>query len=204
MREPTAEALAAAEWVFRRNTGMLRASQAIAVGIQPRTLYWMRDQGLVEVLSRGLFHLAAYPLPEKPDVVAVAQRVPASVVTLISALDLHRLTTRIPDAVYIALPRGVKRPRVDFPPVRVVHLSASAMAAGVEEIVMGGKVVRVFSAAKTVADCFKFRSIVGKDCAIEALREAVVSRKATPADIVRFAQIDRVGPLARPYLEAFQ
>jgi predicted transcriptional regulator of viral defense system len=204
MRNPTSDAIKKAEGIFTQRSGILRTSEAIAAGIQPRTLYWMRDNGLTEALSRGLFHLASYPLPERPDIVAVAQRIPAGIIALVSALDLHELTTRIPEAVYVALPRDVKHPRIDYPPVRIVHLSASAMAAGVEERRIGETTVRLFSVAKTVADCFKFRSIVGGDYAVEALREALRSRKATPADVMRCAKIDRVAPLVRPYLEALQ
>ena len=164
----------------------------------------MRDLGLVEALSRGLYHLAENQLPERPDVAAVAYKIPAAVIALVSALDMHELTTRIPDAVYIALPRDVKTPKLDYPPLRTVHLSDPAMVAGVEEQVLGGTTVRVFSVAKSVADCFKFRSLVGSDYAVEALREALRSRKATAGEIMHFARIDRVAAVIRPYLEALQ
>jgi predicted transcriptional regulator of viral defense system len=204
MRQADPEKLSKAEAVFRRHGGTLRTSEAIAEGIHPRTLYRLRDMGLIQPLSRGLFHLSSNELPSRPDVAAVSQRVPAGVVALVSALDLHELTTRIPEAVYLALPKDVKTPRVDYPPLRVVHLSPPAMQAGVEEYSLGTTVVRVFSVAKTVADCFKFRSLVGTDFAVEALREALRSRKATVGEIMQFARIDRVSAVIRPYLEALQ
>jgi predicted transcriptional regulator of viral defense system len=204
MRRRDPQILRDAEAAFRRHSGTLRTSEAIAEGIHPRTLYRMRDLGLIEALSRGLYHLAEHQLPEQPDVVAIAHKIPAAVIALVSALDLHGLTTRIPDAVYIALPRHVKTPRLHYPAIRTVHLSGLAMEAGIEEQVLGGTTVRVFSVAKSVADCFKFRSLVGTDYAVEALREAMRSRNATAGEIMQFARIDRVSAIIRPYLEALQ
>jgi len=204
MRSLQEEAERAAEGVFRRNGGVLRTSGAIAQGVHPRTLYRMRDAGLLEQLSRGVYHLASLPLPEQPDVVAVMKRVPNGVVALVSALDLHGLTTQVPHTVDIALERGIKRPRIDYPPIRVFYMSPASFRDGVDELQIGGQGVPVFSPGKTVADCFKFRSRVGQDVAVEALREAVRSRRASPAEIMRWARIDRVAAVVRPYLEALQ
>lgn len=182
----------------------MRTRDALAAGVHPRTLYWMRDNGVVEQLSHGLFHLTSQELPQSPDVVTVAHRVPAGVIALISALDLHGLTTQVPGAVWVALPRDVKTPRVTHPPIRVVHLSARSLHAGVQERVIGSTAVKVFSAGKTVADCFKFRSLVGLDVAVEALREALRARVTTPAEVMEYALVDRVSAVIRPYLEAMQ
>ena len=204
MADHQSDAVRTAELVFRQSGGVLRTSTAIAQGIHPRTLYWMRDHGLLEQLSRGVYHLAALPLPEQPDVVAVMQRVPNGVVALVSALALHGLTTQIPHAVDVALERGVKRPRIDYPPTRVFYMSPASFDAGVEELRIGGYRVPVFTVGKTVADCFKFRSRVGHDVAVEALREAIRTRRATPAEVMQWARVDRVGAVVRPYLEALQ
>ena len=204
MSSVTPDAMRAAAAVFKRNGGVLRTSTAIAQGVHPRTLYRMRDEGLLEQLSRGVYHLAALPLPEQPDVVAVMQRVPNGVVSLVSALALHGLTTQIPGAVDVALERGAKRPRIDYPPIRVFFMSSASFGDGVEEMRIGGFAVPLFGVAKTVADCFKFRSRVGHDVAVEALRDAIRTRRATPAEVMQAARVDRVGALVRPYLEALQ
>lgn len=188
--------------IFDRHDGVMRTSEALAAGIQPRTLYAMRDLGLIEILSRGVYHLASHPLPAKPDVTAVMRRTPKAVLCLLSALDFHEVGTQIPAEVHIALPRGVRRPRIDYPRVRVVHMSPASLEAGVEEWLSRGVRVRVFTVAKTVADCFKYRSTVGVDVAVEALREAVRERRATPGEIMDFARVDRVQNVIRPYLEA--
>lgn len=162
----------------------------------------MYEEGFLERLSRGVYHLTAHPLPEQPDVAAVVRRVPHAVVCLVSALDYHKVGTQIPAEVQIALPRGTKAPRIEFPRVRVFSMSAASHNAGVEVAGAGGFAFSVFGIAKTVADCFKYRNRIGLDIAVEALREAIRERRTTPAEIMEFAHIDRVGTVIRPYLEA--
>lgn len=202
MRRPTDNAIAAAEAAFTARSGVMRTSEALEAGLHPRTLYWMRDQGLLEELSRGVFHLAASPLPESVDVAAVMQRVPGAVLCLVSALEFHEIGTQIPNAVQIALPRSVRTPRLAYPTVQVFHMSEAALSVGVEKHVMGETQVRVFSAAKTVADCFKYRNKIGLDVAIEALQEVIRGRVASPGQIMQFARVIRVGSVIDPYLRA--
>jgi predicted transcriptional regulator of viral defense system len=102
----------------------------------------------------------------------------------------------------MAIDRKAWRPRAEHPPVRLVYLSAAALREGIEEHDVDGVRVRVFSAAKTVADCFKFRNRIGTDVAVEALRDY---RRLHPKDLEsvwRFAEVDRVTNVIRPYLEA--
>lgn len=179
----------------------MRTGEALEAGVHERTLYWMRDHGRLEAVSRGVFHLASAPFPEKLDIAVVMRRVPKAVLCLISALSYHEIGTQIPHAVQIALPRTVRPPHLDYPPVRVFNMSDAALSVGVEEYAMGETRIRVFGAAKTVADCFKYRNKIGLDVAIEALQEVVRKRAATPAQIMECAQVDRVQSVIRPYLE---
>lgn len=182
----------------------MRTSEAIEAGVHPRTLYWMRDHGLLEELSRGVFQLASAPLPDYPDVAAVMLRVPDAVLCLVSALAYHEVGTQIPHAVQIALPRTKRGPRFSYPPVQTFHMSEAALHAGVEEHMMGETQVRVFSVAKTVADCFKYRNTIGLDVAVEALQEVIRRRTATPNEIMEFARTIRVGSVIDPYMRALQ
>ncbi len=180
----------------------MRTSEALRLGVQARTMYWMRDQGLLEWLSRGVYHLTSHPLPARPDVAAVMRRVPNATLCLISALDLHEVGTQIPFDVQIALAFGTKTPQIDRPRVGVFHMSAASFEAGVESREMGGTPVKVFGIAKTVADCFKFRNRIGTDVALEALQEVIREKRTTPAEIMQYAKVDRVADVVRPYLEA--
>lgn len=180
----------------------MRTSEVLDSGVHRRTLYWMRDQGLVETLSRGVYHLASHPLPTRPDVAAVMRRVPGGTLCLVSALDFHEVGTQIPAEIQIALSKDTKAPRIDSPRVRAFRMSAPSLESGVESVDIGGMPVKVFSIAKTVADCFKFRNRIGMDVAIEALQEVIRENRASPAEIMRYATIDRVADTLRPYLEA--
>jgi predicted transcriptional regulator of viral defense system len=202
MPRPSESAVSAAVDVFERHGGVMRTSEALAAGVQERTLYWMRDEGLLERLSRGVYHLSSLPLPPQPDVAAVMRRVPNAVLCLVSALEFHEIGTQIPSEVQIALPQGVKSPRIDYPRVRVFRMSDTSLRAGVETHDVGGGHVRVFGVAKTVADCFKYRNRIGPDVGVEALQEVVANRRATQGEIMEYAAIDRVASIVRPYLEA--
>lgn len=202
MREPTDNALKAAEAIFAAHEGVMRTGEALEAGIHRRTLYWMRGRGKLEALSRGVFVLASAPLPESPDVAAVMRRIPKAVLCLVSALEYHGIGTQIPNAVQIALPRNVTPPKLSYPRVQVFSMSGAAFRAGVEEHSMAGAQIRVYCVAKTVADCFKYRNRVGFDIAMEALQEVVRKRAATPSQIMEFARIDKVESIITPYLTA--
>jgi predicted transcriptional regulator of viral defense system len=203
-RLPSENAIKHAAEAFRQAGGTLRTREAAEQGVHYSTLYGMRDAGLVEQLSRGVYRLAELKGPSRYDVVAVAERVPDAVLCLVSALDFHEIGTQIPSGVSIAIGPKDRRPRLDYPPLRVYRMSGAALASGVEEHVVDGTTVRVFNPAKTVADCFKFRNKIGLDVALEALRETVRSRKATRDAIIKYAEIDRVSRVVRPYLEAME
>jgi predicted transcriptional regulator of viral defense system len=183
---------------------MLRTSQILLAGIHRRDLYALRDAGILEAFSRGLYRLTELPPLAEPDLVTVAARVPKAVVCLISALHFHGLTTEIPRNVSIALPRGTARPRLAWPPLRVYYFSRAMFDLGIETHPHDGLGIRVYVAAKTVADCFKFRNRIGMDVPIEALRSGLSERKFTPAEVMRFAKICRVDRIVRPILEAMQ
>lgn len=194
--------LESAESLFRQHGGMLRASEAIALGIHPRTLYQMRDENRLVTISRGLYRLVDLPELSEPDLIPVATRIPQAVICLISALAFHEITTEIPHEVFIALPRTVKKPRLDYPPLRVFWFSGDALTAGIEEHKIDGVPVKVYGPEKTVADCFKFRNRVGLDVAIEALKLCRQRKGSTPRKLLHYARICRVERIMRPYLEA--
>lgn len=196
------DAISRALGVFRQHGGVLRTTDAVRFGIHPRTIYAMRDAGKLERLGRGLYRLADLPPLGNPDLVSVAIRVPDGVLCLLSALTVHGLTTEIPHEIHVALKRGAKSPRLDYPPIRVFWFTGSAFQQGVETHEMDGVDVRVFGAAKTVADCFKYRSKLGLDVAIEALKLYLREKRGRSDDLIYFARVCRVEKVMRPYIEA--
>ena len=188
--------------VFEQHGGILRTTEALKLGVSPRTLYEMRDANELRTLSRGVYQLASRDVPSHPELVIVGHRLSKAVVCLISALYFHQLTTQVPHYTYVALPMGSPQPKLDFPPLHIIRLSGRRMTSGIETHNISGEVIHIYSVAKTVADCFRFRNKIGIDVAIEALREALQSRKATVSQISEFARINRVTNVMRPYLEA--
>lgn len=195
-------AFAEAAAAFREHGGILRTKEALSLGVHPRTLYAMRDAGKLERLGRGLYRLADLPPLGNPDLVAVALRVPGGVLCLVSALAVHEITTQIPHEVYVALVRGAEPPRLGHPPVRVFWFTGEAFTEGIETHELDGVEVRVYGAAKTVADCFKYRNKLGLDTALEALKLYLREKRGRPDDLVRFARVCRVEKVMRPYIEA--
>src|SRR3990172_1657804 len=191
-----------AETVFRKHGGMLRTSRALALGIHPRTLYALRDSGRLVEVARGLYRLADAPALSTPDLVRVATLIPRAAICLISALAFHDIGTQLPRAVYIALPRTARHPRLSHPPVRVFRFSGLPLTEGIEFHKVDGVEIRVYSMAKTIADCFKYRHKIGLDVALEALRDAWRLRRVTMDDLWRYAAICRVKNVMRPYLES--
>lgn len=188
--------------IFHLHGGVMATKEAVESGIHYRTLYEMRDRGVVERITRGRYRLAELPPLSDPDLAVVALRIPKGVICLISALAFHELTTQVPHEVHVALPRGSEEPRIDTPPVRIFKFSGPAFTEGVEEHAVDAIPIRVYGPAKTIADCFKFRNKVGTDVAIEALRTYRRTSRFEVNELLEYARICRVERVMRPYLEA--
>jgi predicted transcriptional regulator of viral defense system len=188
--------------VFENQNGVMRSAQIFKQGIQPRTLYQMRDEGLVVAVGRGLYRLANSTPWSDPDLVIVSLRIPKGVICLISALYFHQITTQIPYEVYVAIPKDSEKPRIHYPPTRFFWVSPEPFKAGVEKHKIDGAEIKVYGVAKTIADCFKFRNKIGMDVALDAMREGLRGKKCTPDQIMGFARVDRVERIILPYLEA--
>jgi len=171
-------------------------------GVPRRHLTELVETGLWERSGRGLYQSALLSPDPNRTLTEVARRSPCAVVCLLSALRFHELTTETPSEVWIAVSRDAWTPRMDSVRLKVVRLSGQSFTEGVEEHQIEGVTVRVYSVAKTVADCFKFRNQIGTSVALEALRDAWRTRKATIDELWRFSKICRVSNVIRPYLEA--
>jgi predicted transcriptional regulator of viral defense system len=139
---------------------------------------------------------------ERHSYAEVAKRVPEGAICLLSALAFHEMTTQSSASVWIALRKGARTPALVSPSLRIVRLSGASLIRGIEDHTIEGVPVRVYSAAKTVADCFKFRNKIGLDVAIEALKDCLRQKKASVNEIYRYAKVCRVSNVIRPYMEA--
>jgi predicted transcriptional regulator of viral defense system len=190
------------EHIFREHGGQLRMTEAIEHGITRYMLYSLRDKGVIEQVSRGIYRLVELPPISEPDLVTVSLRFPNAVLCLISALAYHDITTQIPHAVSVAVPRNSRVPSLDYPPIQAHRFSNNAYNCGTEVHRMDGVPVRIYSPEKTLADCFKFRNKIGMDVVLEALKLYKERKKFKPIELLNYAKICRVAMVMRPYLEA--
>lgn len=181
--------------------GVFRARDMVVAGYPREYLRRLVSQEQVRQLGRGLYASAGFDGDQNQSLVEAAKRVPRGVVCLVSALQFHGIGTQSPHQVWLALPRGSNRPRGMSLPLRFCQFSGSAYTFGIEEHTLAGGTVRVYSPAKTVADCFKYRQKYGLDVAVEALREGWRGKKFSMKDLAAAAAVCRVSRIMQPYLE---
>jgi len=182
--------------------GVFRARDAQMVGVSRVALARLTVAGRLEHLGRGLYAHVDAKVTEHHTMVEASVRVPAGVVCLLSALRFHKLTTQSPHEVWMAIDVKARKPKADWPPLRIVRFSGDAITFGVERHVIERVEVRITSREKTVTDCFKYRNKIGLDVALEALREYLRSRRRSVDALMKAASVCRVSNVIRPYLEA--
>ena len=185
-----------------RQTGILRPRDAEAMGISREYVRRLWQQGALVRIGRGLYALPDDTVAATHTLAQVAVRVPDAVICLISALSFHEVTTQISDRVWIALDHKARKPALAYPRIELIRMSGHGLTHGVQTHKVGSVEVKVFSPAKTVADCFKYRNRVGLDVAIEALREVWTRRLSTMDELWEAARACRVSRVMRPYLES--
>ena len=181
---------------------LLRARDLANRDVPTMVLSRLVADGKLERIARGVYGLPNQAISEHRSLAEVALRIPKGVICLLSALRVHGIGTQAPFEVWLAIENRAPVPRLDQPTVRPVRMSGAALTEGIEHLSIDGVRVPVFNAAKTIADCFKFRNKIGIDVALEALRDGWAQRKFTMEEIWYFATIDRVANVMRPYLES--
>jgi predicted transcriptional regulator of viral defense system len=185
-----------------RRRGILRVKDLREAGIHPEYLRRLCQAGRLVRIGRGLYLPADAQPSAHISLAQAARRVPHGIVCLLSALRFHGIGTANPFEVWMALGRDIRRPQVEYPPLRIMRFSGKALTEGMEHHRIESVQVRVYNPAKTVADCFKYRNKIGLDVALEALRDCLRTRKCTHEQLWQYAKICRVTEVMRPYLEA--
>lgn len=186
---------------LKSHGGVARFSSIRKAGFHPDLLKSIEKENKVEKIGRGLYRLTGGTLGSHPDYVTAYLQAPKGVICLLSALYFYRATSEIPRFVDIAITSGSRANKIKYPPVKFYHFSPKAWEAGIENHEIGGHKIRIYSLAKTVADCFKFRNRIGADVAREALKIAVREKHIKPQEIMKYAKICRVDSVIKPMLE---
>lgn len=187
--------------MFQR-TRVLRARDFVRAGIAREHLSRLVADGVLVRPGRGLYVLSDDAPTEHRSLVEATRLVPSGVICLLSALQFHGLTTQAPFEVWLAIDHKARTPKSESPSLRIVRFTGLALSYGIEEHILEGARVRVYSVAKTVTDCFKFRNKIGLDVAIEALRDCLRQKKANRDELWDAAKVCRMTNVMQPYLEA--
>jgi len=185
-----------------RDLGIVTTAEMRSHGIHHEYLRQLRAEGKLVRLGRGRYMLPDAEVTANHGMALAAKAIPKSVMCLLSALRFHEIGTQAPHEVWIAIDRKAARPRVEYPKLRVMRFSGKALSEGIEKHTVEGVSVKVYSPAKTVADCFKYRNKVGLDVALEALRDVIRNRRCTTDELWQYAKVCRVTNTVRPYMEA--
>ncbi len=181
--------------------GLVRARELALIGAAGGTLQQLLQTGNLVRVGRGVYAPANRTHTELDDLGPIAIKYPSLVFCLLTALQLHGLTTQSPHEVWVAVGQKARAPKIEYPPLHVVRMSD--VDYGVVTLAVGGVVhIPVTNVAKTIADCFKFRNKIGLDVALEALRDAWQQKKVTMDELWRAAEHCRVANVMRPYLES--
>lgn len=181
---------------------MFTVKEAAGRGLPRWRLAQMVDTGELERVSRGVYMKSGIFGSAMPEVEVLMARGTDFVVALESALRIHEFSTATPHVLWIAMRRGARTPKVDFP-LKIVRVDDRSFDMGAEWRDAQGVRARVYSPAKTVADLFKFRNKIGMEQALEALKEGLKRRLFTVDELLKCAKVDRVFRIIVPYIEGY-
>lgn len=187
---------------LKNHGGVARTSSIREAGFHPSLLAASVKEGKIEKIGKGLYKLFGEDFAGHSDLIVSLLQAPQGVICLISALSFYEVTDEIPRRVDVAIMRGTRTNKIKYPPVNFYRFAPIAWNAGVEEHRIGNHTIKVYSLAKTIADCFKFRNKIGIDVARAALKAAISQKGISPKEIMRYAKICRVTNIIKPVLEA--
>lgn len=188
--------------VFKKHKGFARTKDILAAGIHTRNIKRVREKEQVVQVKRGLYRLADIPLISNQGFVDLARAVPGGVICLLSALSYYELTTFNPSVIAMAICRGSRKPKINYPPVEFYHFSKKQFEAGINKIKVKGHEIRIYNREKTICDCFRYRNKLGLDIAKEGLSEYLKRKDRDLEKLLEYAEICRIGPLLQTWLNA--
>jgi len=188
--------------IFDTHNGFARTRDILAAGIHGRDIRRMRDGGQIIRIKRGFYRLAEMPLISNQGFIDLARAVPKGVICLLSALSYYELTTFNPSIISMAICRGSREPKIEYPPVEFYHFSKKQFEAGINEIKINGHKIRIYCPEKTICDCFRYRNKLGLDMAKEGLSEYLKGKDRNLEKLFEYAEICRIKPLLETWLNA--
>ena len=186
---------------IQKKGGYARSTELIKAGFYKAVIYSAMKEGHITRVKNGLYGLADIPDISHPDLVTASLTIPKGIICLVTALSFYEVTDEIPRSIDVAVPAGWKVQPVEDLPIRVYHFSQVTWKEGVEVHKLDKHEIKIYSLAKTIADCFKFRNRIGVDVARSALKNAFEQKKVSHQEIMKYAKICRVTNVIKPILE---
>ena len=186
--------------ITARKQSFFRAKDIRGVADPRSTLRRMVARGELDQVGRGLYALPDAKVGANHSIAEAVKKYPGGIVCLISALFFYDIGTQIPHEIWLMRQDKKKAPTYGTP-VRFVYCTKPSFVYGIQKYAFEGIDVQIYSPAKTVADCFKYRNKIGLDIALEALREGWRSKRFTMDELWKAAQACRVQKVMQPYLE---
>jgi len=188
--------------VFKKHKGFARTKDILAAGIHTRNIKRVREKEQVVQVKRGLYRLADIPLISNQGFIDLARAISGGVICLLSALSYYELTTFNPSVIAMAICRGSRKPKINYPPVEFYHFSKKQFEAGINKIKVKGHEIRIYNREKTICDCFRYRNKLGLDIAKEGLSEYLKRKDRDLEKLLEYAEICRIKPLLQTWLNA--
>ena len=188
--------------VFKTHNGFARTKDILVAGIHPRDIKRIRDEGRIIRVKRGLYRFTNIPLISNQGFIDLARAIPEGVICLLSALSYYELTTFNPSVISMAICRGSREPKIEYPPVEFYHFSKKQFEAGINKIKIKGHEIRIYNPEKTICDCFRYRNKLGLDIAKEGLSEYLKRKDRNLEKLLEYAEICRIKPLLQTWLNA--
>lgn len=189
--------------VFKTHNGFARTKDILATGIHSRDTKRIRDEGQIIRVKRGLYRLTNIPLISNQGFIDLARAVPEGAICLLSALSYYELTTFNPSVISMAICRGSREPKIEYPPVEFYHFSKKQFEAGISnKIKIKDHEIRIYNPEKTICDCFRYRNKLGLDIAKEGLSEYLKRKDRNLEKLLEYAEICRIKPLLQTWLNA--
>jgi len=188
--------------VFKTHKGFARTKDILAAGVHTRNIKRARGKGQVIQVKRGFYRLAEIPLISNQGFVDLARAVPEGVICLLSALAYYELTTFNPSVIAMAICRGSRKPKIEYPPVEFYHFSKKQFEAGINKIKIKSHEIRIYGPEKTICDCFRYRNKLGLDITKEGLSEYLKRKDRSLEKLLEYAEICRIKPLLQTWLNA--
>jgi hypothetical protein len=163
-------------------------AEARGAGLTKHAIYRMRDAGYLQALGAGLYRRIEAEQTVDLDLIMVARRAPRATLCLTSALARHELSDAIPTSVDIALPRGVRAPRLDLP-ISWHFFDPQTFDVGRETLSLEPKTaIGIYGPERCIVDAFRMRGLIGPDLSREALRTWIRRRSSQPAALLKMAR----------------